>query len=482
MKKVISTILAVSVLISSLQITAFAVEKKTAFLCTPEKFWTVECLRQIGFTRSEAKELVNLSKVSEHTKEIKKLTGIDLTDPINTKIGSIFSPQKEIKKGIMFDKIKSFILNNPFWSMVIYSMLYQWGLNYYKKLKTKYQAGKVETAIDPLATMKTLDSLMFAVKGQENAKRKIRSIVLNIVDRNAQYALNLNKKSKKAGPGATVIYMVGPSGVGKSFSADIMRKVLSGFAADPFVIEASDIDKGSPVSPAEQLFGMRKKQMDRGEINEYSPFVNRIRAVPNSVVIINEYDKMQTPELDERLRTIMDQGYINVNGEKIDCSAATFIITSNESSGSVNKGNLESDSQDDGTGSRTFINHDKAFLNRIKVIEFDNLSELEYKEIAMLPFLQLAQRYKQQYKINIDLNGTIDSIAKKVADLNKGARPIFSYLEDLNDRLLNEVVLNHLNKNNEEIGYKVSFDQAKEEFILEKINKEVKNNDLNKVA
>ena len=30
--------------------------------------------------------------------------------------------------------------------------------------------------------------------------------------------------SKKAGPGANVIYMVGPSGVGKSFSADIIRK------------------------------------------------------------------------------------------------------------------------------------------------------------------------------------------------------------------------------------------------------------------
>ena len=167
----------------------------------------------------------------------------------------------------------------------------------------------------------------------------------------------------------------------------------------------------------------------------------------------------------QKLRTIMDQGYINVNGEKIDCSAATFIITSNESYGSVNKGNNEFDDVDDGTGSRTFINHDKAFLNRIKLIEFDNLSAFDYKQIATVPFAQLAARYKVQYGINLDLNGTIDAVAQRVEELNKGARPIFTYLELLNDKLLNESITYSYDSNNN--IKQINYPSLKEENLYE---------------
>lgn len=474
MKKIIATIVTISMIISSLQVTSFAQGKP---LCGGEEL-TLKCLEKDGYTKSEAKKLIQLSKDLRHAESIKESTGVDMTQSIRDKFAVKFSREKHIT----FDSILLAIDRNGYIPAFIVLGAGKVIWDYWKKLKTRYQVGKVETAVDPVATVKTLDALMSEVKGQEKAKKKIRSIVLNIADRNGQHTLN-KKKSRKAGPGATVIYMVGPSGVGKSFSADVIRKVLSGFSAEPLIIEASDVDKSSHVSPTDQLFGMRQRQVNGSIITEYSPFINRIRAIPNSVVIINEYDKMHTRELDEKLRTIMDQGYINVNGEKIDCSAATFIITSNESSGSVNKGNLETDNQDDGTGSRTFINHDKAFLNRLKLVEFDSLSEGEYKKIAMEPFLQLVQKYKQQYKVNIDLNGTVDSIAQKVAELNKGARPIFSYVDDLNNKLLNEVVLNRVNDNaEEEVEYKVSFDKSKEEFVLEKVIKEVKENDINKVA
>lgn len=368
------------------------------------------------------------------------------------------------KTGGIFNWLKSVLLGpGSFISIMVAMEIFGIARKFYKDFKTKVEAGKIEKPVDPVATMQILDMFMKNVKGQERAKQQIRSMVLNIVDKNAQFMAN--KDGKKAGPGANVIYMVGPSGVGKSFSADIIRKVLAGFNAEPFVIEASDIDKQSKSSAVEQLFGMKIKRINNSEVYEYAPFIQRIKAIPNTVVVINEYDKMHTPELDEKLRTIMDQGYINVNGEKIDCSAATFIITSNESYGSVNKGNNEFDNTDDGTGSRTFINHDKAFLNRIKLIEFDNLTAAEYKEIAMVPFVQLALRYRVQYGINLDLNGTIDAVAQRVEELNKGARPIFTYLEALNDKLLNEVVLQKLNCGNRNINYKVSFEN--DNFKLE---------------
>ena len=96
------------------------------------------------------------------------------------------------------------------------------------------------------------------------------------------------------------------------------------------------------------------------------------------------------------------------------------------------------------------------------------MSAFDYKQIATVPFAQLAARYKVQYGINLDLNGTIDTVAQRVEELNKGARPIFTYLESLNDKLLNEVVLQKLNSGSRNIKYRVSFENDK--FNLERLD------------
>lgn len=478
-KKVIAAILTVSMMASSVQMTSFAEngsfldyminKSETNLKQFQDNKTTLQKIRS-WFSSGEEEKATQAS-----INALKKLTFFEKISEMPWSKEQVISASQnaytrsmaESKTGGIFNRLMSMFFGQSSFVTILFAMQAVGMVRqYYQNFKTKMEAGKIEKPIDPVATMQILDMLMENVKGQEKAKQQIRSMVLNIVDKNAQFMAVNN--SKKAGPGANVIYMVGPSGVGKSFSADIIRKVLSGFNAEPFVIEASDIDKQSKSSAVEQLFGMKIRRVSNSEVYEYAPFIQRIKAIPNTVVIINEYDKMHSPELDEKLRTIMDQGYINVNGEKIDCSAATFIITSNESYGSVNKGNNEFDDADDGTGSRTFINHDKAFLNRIKLIEFDNLSAFDYKQIATVPFAQLAARYKVQYGINLDLNGTIDAVAQRVEELNKGARPIFTYLELLNDKLLNEVVLQKLNSGSRNIKYRVSFENDK--FNLERLD------------
>lgn len=478
-KKVIAAILTVSMMASSVQMTSFAEngsfldyminKSETNLKQFQDNKTTLQKIRS-WFSSGEEEKATQAS-----INALKKLTFFEKISEMPWSKEQVISASQnaytrsmaESKTGGIFNRLMSMFFGQSSFVTILFAMQAVGMVRqYYQNFKTKMEAGKIEKPIDPVATMQILDMLMENVKGQEKAKQQIRSMVLNIVDKNAQFMAVNN--SKKAGPGANVIYMVGPSGVGKSFSADIIRKVLCGFNAEPFVIEASDIDKQSKSSAVEQLFGMKIRRVSNSEVYEYAPFIQRIKAIPNTVVIINEYDKMHSPELDEKLRTIMDQGYINVNGEKIDCSAATFIITSNESYGSVNKGNNEFDDVDDGTGSRTFINHDKAFLNRIKLIEFDNLSAFDYKQIATVPFAQLAARYKVQYGINLDLNGTIDAVAQRVEELNKGARPIFTYLESLNDKLLNEVVLQKLNSGSRNIKYRVSFENDK--FNLERLD------------
>lgn len=479
-KKVIATMLAISMTVSPLSKVSFA-EENSFLTYTINKYESN--LKQLQGNRTAFQKILNWFSPNEGEKAVqaslnalKKLIPYEKISEVAWSKPQVISVSQDAyaknlaasNGGGIINWLKSALFGSgSFVTMIVAMEIYKIVTNFYQNFKNKMEAGKIEKPIDPVAAMQILDILMKNVKGQEQAKRQIRSMVLNIVDKNAQFVAN--KNSKKAGPGANVIYMVGPSGVGKSFSADIIRKVLSGFNAEPFVIEASDIDKQSRSSAVEQLFGMKIKRVSNSEVYEYAPFIQRIKAIPNTVVIINEYDKMHTPELDEKLRTIMDQGYINVNGEKIDCSGVTFIITSNESHGSVNKGNNEFDNNDDGTGSRTFITHDKAFLNRIKLIEFDNLTAADYKDIAMVPFVQLALRYRAQYGINLDLNGTIDAVAQRVEELNKGARPIYTYLESLNDKLLNEVVLQQLKAGNGNVDYRVSFENDK--FNLERLGK-----------
>ena len=174
------------------------------------------------------------------------------------------------------------------------------------------------------------------------------------------------------------------------------------------------------------------------EIYEKSPLIAQIQSTPNMVLIINEYDKMCTKELDEKLRTIVDHGYINVNGEKIDCSRLTIIITSNEDLGSVTK----AAHQDDGTGSRTQVEHDKAFLNRLKIIEFNNLSAKDYVEIEKPHFELLQQRYLNDYNVFITFeDGLLEKVAKLVEQKNQGARPIQGFIDTINDKLLTDVIL-----------------------------------------
>lgn len=486
MKKVTASVLALSLAFQPLNNIAKASCDSNDYVCqkietlnsnlnTEKKEWNLLQKTWHYFSPTEGQSFINKALPALHTLAVKQIS-----------LGKTYSPslvEEVVEKavgtvsggGIMSwlgSRISSIFNSYAFNTLLIFG---GWSFlsNLYKSYQAKKEAGKVEKPVDPVTSMHLLDMHLASVKGQEKAKKAIRQAVLNIVDKNSQFALR--KNSKRAGAGATVIYMIGPSGVGKTMIADICRVVLAGSGATPLVIEASDIDRRSRMSPVEQLFGMRtKRTQNGGETYEYSPIIQRLKAVPNTVVIINEYDKVHSPDLDEKLRTIMDQGYINVNGEKIDCSAATFIITSNESSASANKGNLEIALDDDGTGSRTFISHDKSFLNRVKLIELENLSAKEYKEIAMRPFAELAARYHHQYGIDLAFGNTLDILAQKVEELNRGARPIFNYVESLNDKLLNEVVLNNLNNTAKHIKLAVSFDKEQDEFILENPDKKVR--------
>lgn len=294
--------------------------------------------------------------------------------------------------------------------------------------------GNIEEVVDPIEAIRRLDKYLETIKGQDEAKAELRRFVLNLIDDKNQRLKGLSKKK-----GANIIYLVGPSGVGKSMSAETLTKVLTGDNSKPYIVEPSDIDKESKkASVVDQLFGMRTRKVNMNEIYEKSPLVAQVQATPNMVLIINEYDKMCTKELDEKLRTIADHGYVNVNGEMVDFSKVTIIITSNEDLGSVTK----TEHKDDGTGSRTQVEHDKAFLNRLKIVDFKNLSAKDYVEIEKPLFELLQQRYLSDYNVLVTFeDGLLEKVAKLVEQKNQGARPIQTFIDNINDKLLTDVIL-----------------------------------------
>ncbi len=288
-----------------------------------------------------------------------------------------------------------------------------------------------------------LKYLFEEVKGQEKAKEQVKSIVYGILHRKNQAKLSGKKYNR-----GDVLYFTGPSGVGKSLMATGLAKykILTS-NTEPFQISASEVDKESSRTAIDQLFGL--DTFGYGGYDDYGQSGNRIIATPKNlvkylnnnpdgVVIIDEYDKMWSPNLDEIFRTITDHGVINVKGKTIDCSGITFILTSNESTKSIQGGNQASETAeeiDDGTGSRTKIKHDKSFINRLQPVEFSNLSSEEYIKIIQKEFKEELIGYWADPEVNgIEIvmdDKCLKNMAKNVEAKNKGARHITKLQSDL---------------------------------------------------
>lgn len=324
-----------------------------------------------------------------------------------------------------------------------------------------------------------LKYLFEEVKGQEKAKEQIKSIVYGILHRKNQAKL-LGKKYDRG----DVLYFYGPSGVGKTLIAQGLAtyKILTSNAA-PFYISASEVDKDSKETVIDQLFGANN--YGYGGYDEYNGG-NRVPSTPKSlvkylsnnpdgVVIIDEYDKMWSPALDEIFRTIMDHGVVSIKGQVIDCSGITFILTSNESTKSIQGGNQDGQTPeevDDGTGSRTTIKHDKSFLNRFQPVEFSNLSSKEYAQIIQKEFKDDLVGYWADPEVNgIDIvidDDCLANMAEVVENKNIGARYITKLQSDLFRDISMKVFDAEVKEKDFYRGKKifVSFNPATEEFTL----------------
>lgn len=329
---------------------------------------------------------------------------------------------------------------------------------------------KTPTEISKDEIFSNFDKAFSDIKGQDDAIHQVKNHLYDIV-----VAKNQAKWKNEKYSHGDVLYFHGLSGVGKTSVSNAIANVLY---ENPkiYTVTPSDVDKESTESVVSQLFGSKESS----NTNPYFPKVEKqnnlvsfLKNNHNGIVRIEEYDKMCTPALDEVLRTVMECGIVNVNGEKIDCSGILFILTSNEDKISMEGFDKEDSKKLDKESIAkgfTRVWHDKSFLNRVRKVEFKNLSHESYEEIVKNHFDQLAEFWGDSKNSGIKLTideSTIKDLATEVENLNQGARSIdLKILPLLQGEIGNKIKMApnldfYRNKT-----LKVSYDMQSKEFKL----------------
>lgn len=456
MKKILSTILVMSTLLTGVSVTCFAQEPKEINIAeeitsnnSNSTLFISDFLRKFNSTKKAADYLDNLNLGSEN-------------------VFSFF--EKYGQKSLVYTLLATgFTCLNAVTSRAR-DFLYT--IYMYDYFKDKFRDGvHFLDWLHPVKTVTVDESIsklnegLLELKGQEKAKKEIRKIVYGIAHNKNQAVFNHETYSH-----GDIIYILGPSGVGKTFVSLRIAKALSNH--EPFIISASEVDLQDKNTVIDQLFNFDSYNYGYGTgLKESKRLVKYLQNHKGGVVIINEYDKMWSPALDEVMRTIADQGIVNIKGQFIDCRDTTFIITSNECTKAITSGNqdkiTDTDEIDDGTGSRTdTVKHDKSFLNRVKKIVFDNLAEEDYESIVRTEYGEKFKNYWKDFaNFDLDLEEVYKHVAKKAVAENNGSRVINSVMDGLNKELA-DFAVKHPKTPNLFTKLYVSYDENNDEFTL----------------
>lgn len=286
-------------------------------------------------------------------------------------------------------------------------------------MKAKRKASRQEVKSDSPTVASALAKYFSAIKGNEVAKKKIIDAILGW--------LSSKKNCVQHGTGGLVLYLVGPSGVGKSMAANAICKALLGPNAAPFRISLSSINSQSSLSVKDQLtMSIKRPVWGQHQVTIYSPLVNQLKYNPKTVIWIDEYDKLSAKDhtLDDLIWDIRDSGYIVINGEVIDCSNAVFVITSNEDPEKL--WGLSSEEKD---VTATNVNHLDAFKCRVTPIVFEFPDLTSYVEVVSDTFSELLKSYEDKFNIRCTVTKhEITSAAQSAKSERGGIRKTQDYV------------------------------------------------------
>ena len=232
---------------------------------------------------------------------------------------------------------------------------------------------------------------------------------------------------------------IGPTGVGKSYLADVLGKFLFGEDDAIIRIDMSEFMEKFAVS---RLVGAPPGYVgyqEGGELTE------KVRRRPYSVVLLDEIEKAH-PDVFNILLQVLDNGRLTDNlGHTVDFRNTILIMTSNAGGRDIAKGsslgfgNAASDSNYDIMRSKVMSELKRVFnpefLNRVdEVIVFNSLGQDHIAKITEIMLEEVKERLRSNDVELITEPSAVEFIVEKGYDPHFGARhlrrEIQRYIED----------------------------------------------------
>ena len=262
-----------------------------------------------------------------------------------------------------------------------------------------------------------------------------------------------------------VIFALGPSGVGKTRTAEVIPKVLREFDDENISYQSLRLDmtEYQEAHRVSQLIGAPQGYIGHGE---GSQLVDALRANPRTIVLFDEIEKAHQDVFNALLQ-ILDEGRLtDGQGRVVSFRNTVIIMTSN-----VGSQWIEELGGRDGKELRKRVTEAlraqfrPEFLNRIdEIIIFNSLQLEQIKQIVEIQLSHLRARLKEK-KLDLTLTDRAkEFLAKEGFDPVYGARPL--------KRTIQREVQNPLAKKLLEGEYKegdvikVDFDQDKQRIIF----------------
>ena len=265
---------------------------------------------------------------------------------------------------------------------------------------------------DDATRVQTLgDELRAVVRGQDEALAVIH-------DRLKAARLDFVRQNTPRG----TFLLVGPSGVGKTETAEQVARLLFGGPQFLTVINMSEYQEKHTVS---RLIGSPPGYVGYGE---GGVLTEAIRRMPYSVVLLDEVEKAH-PDIMNLFYQVFDKGVLNDGeGREIDCRNAVFFMTSNLGSDAImqNRETVEGASMEalEKALRPHLEGHFKpALLARMRILCFKPLSDETIRSIIAMKLGAQARRLAEVRGLTLTWDAEAEAqIAALCAHADNGAR------------------------------------------------------------
>ena len=271
------------------------------------------------------------------------------------------------------------------------------------------------------------EHLQRRILGQDDALKGLSAVIVRHLAR-----------KRPARP--AVVFAVGPSGVGKTRTAEVMSQVLREFVDDNngYQFLRLDMTEYQEAHRVSQLIGAPQGYVGHGD---GSQLADALRANQHTVVLFDEIEKAH-PAILRVLMNAMDAGRLSTasrtsSGREIDCRHAVFIFTSN----------LDAKSIIEELGSRSAFGNsaveDEVCRRRLhaggiapeivgrigRFLVFRPLAPETRAKIVALAIAEVGEEYG--LKVNYVEPAVVVNLMQKARSTNFGVRPERFLIDDL---------------------------------------------------